>query len=83
MRFTARKKNIIWRDDATTRAAVAFLNDLLADEDGPVLRHRLLPGQGIISNNVLHNRAAFVHDPTRERILYRARYFDRLRDTID
>ncbi len=83
MRYTARKKNVIWRDDATTRAAVAFLNDLLADEDGPILRHRLLPGQGIISNNVLHNRTAFVHDPARERLLYRARYFDRLYDTID
>jgi hypothetical protein len=81
MRFTARKKHIVWRDDATTRAAIAHLNALLADESGPVLHHRLRPGQGIISNNVLHNRDAFTDSPGRERLLYRARFFDRLRTT--
>lgn len=78
MRFTARKKYVIWRDDAATHAAVAYLNRLLADEDGPILRHRLRPGQGIISNNVLHKRSGFTNGPAHERLVYRARYFDRL-----
>ncbi len=81
MRFTAREKHVIWRDNAATRAAVAHLMDLLADENGPALRHRLVPGQGIISNNVLHNRAAFDDDPPHQRLVYRARYFDRIETT--
>jgi len=78
MRYSTRKKNICWRDDAATTAARAFLSELLADEQGPVLRFRLRPGQGLISNNVLHNRAAFVDNAEQTRLLYRARYFDRI-----
>jgi alpha-ketoglutarate-dependent taurine dioxygenase len=78
MRYSARKKNIRWRDDPTTTAAREFLSELLADESGPVLRFCLQPGQGIISNNVLHNRTAFEDGPSRKRLLYRARFFDRI-----
>lgn len=78
MRYSTRKKNIRWREDAITLAARNFLSDLLDDEAGPVLRFRLRPGQGMISNNVLHNRTAFEDDPAQRRFLYRARYFDRV-----
>jgi hypothetical protein len=78
MRYSARKKNVRWRDDPTTAAARDFLAELLADENGPVLRYRLQPGQGLISNNVLHNRTAFKDDPGQRRLLYRARFFDRV-----
>jgi len=53
MRFSARKKNIHWRDDPATTAAREYLADLLADENGPVLNYRLQPGQGLISNNAV------------------------------
>lgn len=78
MRFSARKKNIRWRDDSATAAAREYLADLLADENGPVFNYRLLPGQGLISNNVLHNRTAFNDGPGNKRLLYRARFFDRV-----
>ena len=78
MRYSARKKNIRWRDDPATLAAREFLADLLADENGPVLRHRLQPGEGLISNNVLHNRTTFEDGPAQKRLLYRARFFDRI-----
>jgi len=78
MRFSARKKNIQWRDDDLTRAARECLAKILADEDGPVVRHRLRAGEGLISNNVLHNRTSFEDGPTQQRLLYRARYFDRI-----
>lgn len=78
MRFSARRKNIRWRDDPATTAARQFLSDLLADESGPVLRYRLRPGQGLISNNVLHNRTAFEDGLAQKRLLYRARFFDRI-----
>lgn len=82
MRYSARKVNVIWRDDEATRAAVAFLNRLLA-EDGPDILHwRLEAGQGYIGNNVLHNRSAFRDGEGDEgRLLYRARYFDRMEGT--
>jgi len=78
MRYSARKKNISWRDDPATSAAREFLADLLADDQGPVLHHRLQPGQGLISNNVLHDRTTFEDGATRKRLLYRARFFDRI-----
>ena len=78
MRYTARTRSIQWKDDAVTRAAVAFLERLL-NTDGPhVFRLRLAPGMGLVCNNVLHDRAGFVHDPKQPRLLYRARYLDRI-----
>jgi len=77
MRYTDRKRNIQWRDDPATRAAVAALREVLAAADTPVLRLRLEPGWGIICNNVLHSRTAF-SDTGQPRLLYRARYYDRI-----
>jgi hypothetical protein len=80
MRYTARTRSIVWKDDAATRGAVAFLEQLLAG-DGPYLfRLTLQPGMGLVCNNVLHDRAGFVDDPAQPRLLYRARYLDRLRE---
>lgn len=81
MRFSARKRNIVWRDDGATRAAVDFLNRYLADPASPVIHCRLAPGQGIVGNNVLHNRTAFRDDPGRKRLVYRMRFHDRIADT--
>jgi alpha-ketoglutarate-dependent taurine dioxygenase len=78
MRFSARRKNIRWRDDALTLAAREYLAQLLADAGGPALNYRLKPGEGLISNNVLHNRTAFTETATHKRLLYRARFFDRV-----
>jgi len=36
---------------------------------------------GLVSNNVLHDRAAFQDDESHTRLIYRARYFDRLAGT--
>lgn len=76
MRYSARKKNIRWRNDAATTAARECLSELLGDDGGLVLRFRLKPGQGLISNNVLHNRTAFEDTSEQKRLLYRARFFD-------
>ena len=78
MRYSARKKNIIWRDDDSTLAARDFLSAMLAAENSLVLHHRLQPGEGLISNNVLHNRTTFKDGPGHKRLLYRARFFDRI-----
>jgi alpha-ketoglutarate-dependent taurine dioxygenase len=78
MRYSARKKNIRWRDDAMTRSARDFLTEVLEGQSSRVFRYRLQPGEGLISNNVLHNRTAFTDQPGHHRLLYRARFFDRI-----
>ena len=83
MRYTARTRSIEWKDDRNTRLAAGFLLELLASDSIYVIRHRLRAGQGIICNNVLHKREAFNDDATsgQERLLYRARYHERIHGT--
>lgn len=78
MRYTARTRSIVWKDDAATRDAVAFLADFLANDSPHIFRLRLEAGMGLVCNNVLHDRAGFDDDPQAPRLLYRARYLDRL-----
>ncbi len=81
MRYTARTRSIVWKQDDATLAAVAFLEKLLASDLPYIYRARLEPGMGLICNNVLHDRAGFSDDPAHKRLLYRARYFDRIAGT--
>jgi alpha-ketoglutarate-dependent taurine dioxygenase len=78
MRYTARTVSIEWAQDPDTTAAVRFLAQWLSDDAPFALRVRLQPGMGVICNNVLHARSAFRDDPARPRLLYRARYYDRI-----
>ena len=78
MRYTARTRSIEWKNDSATLKAAAFLERYLAEDNPDVLRLQLAPGMGIVANNVLHDRSAFVDDPTQPRLLYRARYLDRI-----
>jgi len=79
MRYTARTRSIAWKQDAATQAAVAALERLLNQGGSPhIFQAQLEPGMGLLCNNVLHDRAAFSDDPTRPRLLYRARYLDRI-----
>ncbi len=80
MRFSARKRNIIWRDTDDTRRAVDMINHLMADEEN-IFKLRLDAGQGIICNNVLHKRSGFTDDEKQKRLLYRARYYDAVTQT--
>jgi hypothetical protein len=76
MRYTARTRSVLWKDNTNTRDAVAFLSDLLASDDPAIFRLRLEPGMGLVCNNVLHDRAGFEDEPGQTRLLYRARYLD-------
>ncbi len=78
MRYTARTRSIEWRQDASTQAAVATLAQLLNAGSPYIFRMAFKPGMGIISNNVLHDRTGFSDDVTHRRLLYRARYLDRV-----
>ncbi|HEX5698111.1 MAG TPA: TauD/TfdA family dioxygenase, partial [Rhodoferax sp.] len=78
MRYTARTRSIVWKDDAATRDAVTFLADFLAGDSPHIFRLRLEAGMGLVCNNVLHDRSGFVDDAAAPRLLYRARYLDRV-----
>jgi len=78
MRYTARTRSIEWRPDEATRAAAQFLRQILDAGSPYVFTLRLAAGQGLVCNNVLHDRSAFTDDPMVGRLVYRARYFDRV-----
>jgi alpha-ketoglutarate-dependent taurine dioxygenase len=79
MRYTARTRSIEWKDDMAVREAAACLERVLSGPSPFIHRVTLEPGMGLLCNNVLHDRSAFTDDPARPRLIYRARYYDRLR----
>ena len=81
MRYTIRVNNVLWPDDALSKEALAYLEEILNGDSPYIYRGRLESGMGLVSNNVLHDRAAFTDDATHKRHYYRARYFDRLAGT--
>lgn len=78
MRFTERKRNIIWKDDPVVSEAVDALSALLHSDSPWIFRGTLHSGQGLLCNNVLHDRSAFTDDEAHTRLLYRLRYYDRI-----
>ena len=80
MRYTARTRSIEWRPDGPTRGAVQCIEQLLAGDSPYVFTHCLAGGQGLVCNNVLHNRSGFTDAPEGRltRLIYRARYYDRV-----
>jgi hypothetical protein len=78
MRYTARTRSIEWKADAAVRAAVECLAAILAGPSPYIHRVTLRPGMGLLCNNVLHDRSGFVDDPGHPRLIYRARYRDRI-----
>ena len=80
MRYTDRKRNVVWSRDAGVSEAVAALKDLLHRPIPYEFRALLQRGQGVVCNNVLHTRTGFT-DGEPGRLLFRARSFDRVAGT--
>lgn len=81
MRFTLRRRHVCWKESPQVRAVLAEIKSILNDPDSPfVLTRRLRAGEGVICNNVLHNRAAFTApaDGQPGRLVLRARFYDRI-----
>ncbi len=81
MRYTARTRSIRWKQTPKTLEAVAALANLLESDSPYIFRGRLEPGMGLICNNVLHDRSGFTDSVSKQRLLFRARYFDRIANT--
>jgi len=80
IRYSARTRNISWRNDSLTAEASGKITEYLATSPY-ILRYRLAAGQGVICNNLLHNRTSFEDSDAQHRLLYRARFYDRVADT--
>lgn len=79
MRFTLRKRHLVWRDDPMLAAALQTLATVL-EHDPLIVRRRFAPGEGVVCNNVLHSRTAFANAPAADagRLLLRVRSYDHL-----
>ncbi len=80
MRYSARKRNIEWRDDELTRETADLISEIL-DIDDLAYKYRLKAGEGVICNNILHKRSGFNDSQDEKRLMYRARYYDRVADS--
>jgi alpha-ketoglutarate-dependent taurine dioxygenase len=81
MRYTARSRSIEWSQDPETLAAVRALEAFLGSPSEYIYRATLQPGQGLICNNVLHDRSGFDDSAAHTRQLYRLRYYQRMTGT--
>lgn len=82
MRFSARKRNISWKQNDLLLEAIDYLNSLLNRDSPYIIKHKLKPGEGIVCKNILHCRTSFVDskETEKKRLLYRGRYYDCLPD---
>lgn len=80
MRYTARTRSIAWKNDPLVHEAAAFLRSYLTPPVEHAFRVSLEPGQGIVCNNVLHNREGFEDGASERhrRLLWRARFRERV-----
>ena len=78
MRYTMRTRSIQWRSTQDTARAVAALEGTIASLTPHHVHVRLEAGEGVICNNVLHRRSAFVdgEDEGSRRVMLRIRSFD-------
>ena len=78
MRYTMRTRSIRWRPTTDTDRAVAALEETIASLTADQVHVRFEAGEGVICNNVLHRRSAFVdgEDDGARRVMLRIRSFD-------
>lgn len=79
MRYTARTRSIEWLDDPLVLEARDALQEILKNPGPYHFEGTLQAGQGLLCNNTLHTRSGF--EENSDRLLYRARYFDRIAET--
>jgi hypothetical protein len=76
MRFTQRKRNIHWLQSTSLTDALDVLNNFLSSDSEIHHQYKLAAGEGLICNNVLHNRSAFADNTEQKRKLLRGRYIN-------
>jgi len=81
MRYTARRHSINWKQNDLVKQATFRILEILNDDTQYKVEYKLLPGQGVISNNVLHTRQSFEESSNEnyQRLIYRIRYYERMK----
>ena len=81
LRYTARTRSIEWDNVPILLEAVEEIRRFLNSNSDYIFKYKLHPGEGVICNNVLHNRTAFEEgdDAEGKRFIYRARFYDRVK----
>ena len=84
MRYSARKRNIEWKQNTPTLEAANFLQSIWENGSQYILQHTLQANEGLICNNVLHCRTNFedFDNPEKKRLLFRGRYLDRVQTNL-
>lgn len=82
-RYTQRSRHVSWRNDALTEKARRFTREVLDTPGKYRIDYRLDCKEGVICNNIIHNRNHFSDAPESksQRLLYRARYRERVAET--
>ncbi len=89
MRYSARKRNIDWKVEDRVQYALNKITEILNSGSEYCFKYTPTQGQGIIANNVLHNRSKIYELENKlekeadgnlgaGRLIYRARFYDRL-----
>ncbi len=83
LRYTARTRSIEWDDNPLLKQALAEITQFLLSDSAFIFTYKLKAGQGVLCNNVLHNRTAFEENESAasKRLIYRARYYERATGT--
>lgn len=81
MRYTARSRSIVWKQEPLVLDAIKLIHDYLHTDSPYIYRGTLQSGQGVICNNVLHDRSGFNEDERHKRLLYRMRYYQRVENS--
>jgi len=71
MRFSMREKNIIWRKNIID--SINNLKKIIKESTKFHISYKLLPGQGVLTNNIIHMRTTFTNTKNKNRLLYRLR----------
>lgn len=76
MRYTQRKRNIIWKNDPLVNEALNELDNIIIKNTDLIFSRRLKSGEGILCNNIPHRREAYedASDIKTKRLVYRGRY---------
>ena len=71
MKFTMRERNITWKKNITE--AIKILKSIIKESSDYHIINKLEPGNGVITNNIIHMRTAFTNSKNKNRLLYRLR----------
>ena len=71
MRFTMRENNIHWNENAVNE--VNELKEIIKGSARYHIKYKLDYRQGVITNNILHNRSSFTNLDNQTRLIYRIR----------